>query len=100
MVAPEREVALALLDPLVLVVLMATLDLPDPLSVSVALLFQIAELEIESPLKLKLVSPLTGSSRCCWSTRIPWWPRTQGEWNAISCCTIFVKIVRNAGDVC
>lgn len=44
MVALEREVALALLDPLVLVVLMATLDPPDPLSVSASLSYQIAKL--------------------------------------------------------
>lgn len=44
MVAPEREVAPALLDPLVLVVLMATLDPPEPLSVSAPPSFPIAPL--------------------------------------------------------
>lgn len=43
-VAPEREVALALLDPLVLVVLMAILDPPDPLSVSASPSFPVAKL--------------------------------------------------------
>lgn len=51
MVAPEREVALALLDPLVLVVLMATLDLPDPPSVSASLSFQISRHYYSKPFK-------------------------------------------------